>query len=160
MGKAMKIEDEAPQVVKDAVDNEDISIHQGYAITRQVTKLPAAEQELAAEQAVAQEIAKHDKRRNRIDNEARIAKQFCCAFEKSIQIEPTAENIRIWLENAGVKQEHLPSMSKDARQIANIFTTIAEILEQMIQSEDWRTDIEDETNTDTGQDSHSCDSGK
>ena len=101
MGKAMKIEDEAPQVVKDAVDNEDISIHQGYAITRQVTKLPAAEQELAAEQAVAQEIAKHDKRRNRIDNEARIAKQFCCAFEKSIQI----SFLRFWKITSALKTE-------------------------------------------------------
>ena len=36
MGKVMKIEDEAPQAVKDAVDSGDITIHQGYNLTREL----------------------------------------------------------------------------------------------------------------------------
>lgn len=48
MGKAMKIEDEAPQPVKDAVDNGELSIHQGYTLTRELQELPEDERNEAA----------------------------------------------------------------------------------------------------------------
>lgn len=56
MGKAMKIEDAAPQAIKTAVDNEDISIHRGYTITQELKELPEEVREQAAAEAIAHEI--------------------------------------------------------------------------------------------------------
>lgn len=53
MGKAMKIEDAAPQAIKTAVDNEDISIHRGYTITQELKELPEEVREQAAAEAIA-----------------------------------------------------------------------------------------------------------
>ena len=36
MGRAMKIDDEAPQPVKDAVDSGDLTIAQGYNLTKEL----------------------------------------------------------------------------------------------------------------------------
>ncbi|WP_300608001.1 hypothetical protein, partial [uncultured Oscillibacter sp.] len=40
MGKVMQIDEHAPAVVKEALDNGELSINQGYNITRQVRELP------------------------------------------------------------------------------------------------------------------------
>lgn len=60
MGKAMKIEDEAPQPIKDAVDSGELTISQGYNITKELQEqdLPEDEQEQAALEAVEREIAR------------------------------------------------------------------------------------------------------
>ena len=55
MGRAMKIADEAPQNVKDAVDSGELTIGQGYNITKKVRELPEDEQEQAAARAIEYE---------------------------------------------------------------------------------------------------------
>ena len=160
MGKAMKIEDEAPQPVKDAVDDGSITIHQGYNLTRELQNLPRDEQESAAVEAVEREIEKHNNKRRRNDIDAKTAKLYCTAFEKGVQIEPTEANIRIWIENAGVKYGHLDSMIDDARQIADTFSTIANVLENTIKPK-WRLNIETEKNdTETSEADYSGDTGE
>lgn len=161
MGRAMKIEDEAPQNVKDAVDSGDITIGQGYSIMRELQDFPEDKQEAAAAEAIIREIEKHNNKRRRIDADAKVAKLYCAAFEKGVQIEPTEANIRIWIENAGVKYDHLDSMIRDARQIADAFSTIADVLENTIKQKDWRADSETEENDTEGSEAdYSGDIGK
>ena len=52
MGKAMKIEDEAPQNVRDAVERGELSIHQGYNLTKELQDIPQEELEAAAKETV------------------------------------------------------------------------------------------------------------
>ena len=62
MGKVMQIDEHAPAAVKEALDKKELSIHQGYQITKQVENLPEGQREQAALEAV--ELAKA-KRRSR-----------------------------------------------------------------------------------------------
>lgn len=77
MGRAMKIEDEAPKTIKDAVDSGDITIAQGYNLTRELEDMdiPEEDQEDAAREAVEREIArKNESKKRKIDEKTRIAK--------------------------------------------------------------------------------------
>ena len=56
MGKVMQIDEHAPAAVKEALDKKELSIHQGYQITKQVENLPEGQREQAALEAV--ELAK------------------------------------------------------------------------------------------------------
>lgn len=58
MGKVMQIGEHAPPAVKEALDSGDLSINQGYNITRQVRDLPEERREEAAALAVELEKAK------------------------------------------------------------------------------------------------------
>ena len=141
MGKTMKIEDEAPQPVKDAVDSGDITIHQGYTLTKELDELdlPDEEKEQAAMEAVEREIVrKNESRKRKINEEARIAKAFCSAFEHASALKPTVENMQLWVENSGILYDQLDSTAEDARSIANTFLTIADILINTIKPRDWR----------------------
>lgn len=63
MGKVMQIDEHAPAAVREALDKKELSIHQGYQITRQVEELPEEQREQAALEAV--ELAKAKKRSSR-----------------------------------------------------------------------------------------------
>ena len=86
MSKVIKIDEQAPQVVKDALDKKEISVNQGYNITRQVQDLPQEEQTQAAQTAVELEKAKKTLRRKdaEIDHRGKISNMFNLAFEKAI----------------------------------------------------------------------------
>ena len=56
MGKVMQIDEHAPAAVKEALDKKELSINQGYQITKQVEDLPEEQREQAALEAV--ELAK------------------------------------------------------------------------------------------------------
>lgn len=58
MGKVMQIDEHAPAAVKEALDKNELSINQGYNITKQVQDLPDEQREQAAAAAVEQEKAK------------------------------------------------------------------------------------------------------
>ena len=59
MGKVMQIDEHAPAAVKEALDKKELSIHQGYQITKQVENRPEGQREQAALEAV--ELAKAKK---------------------------------------------------------------------------------------------------
>lgn len=164
MNKVIQIDEKAPEPVKEALDNDEISIHQGYNITRAVSELPEDEREQAAAAAVAREIArKNDKKLRKIDSDTKTAKLFCAAFEKGVQVEATEENVRAWLDYAGVRAEHFDSLISDARQIADAFAAIAEIITK-IKPKDWRAsneaEAEHEADTDSGEDDNPCNTGE
>ena len=134
MGKVMQIDEHAPSTVKEALDSGDLSVNQGYNITRQVQELPEEEREEAAAQAV--ELLKAKKEVQAIDAEAdrrgKIASLFCKAFERAVLLTPTEENVRIWVENTRMRPDEIEDSVKEARELAETFSAIADILERLL----------------------------
>ena len=134
MGKVMQIDEHAPSAVKEALDSGDLSVNQGYNITRQVQELPEEEREEAAAQAV--ELLKAKKEVQAIDAEAdrrgKIASLFCKAFERAVLLTPTEENVRIWVENTRMRPDEIEDSVKEARELAETFSAIADVLEHLL----------------------------
>lgn len=138
MGKVIQIDEHAPAAVKDALDNGDLSVNQGYNITRKVQELPEEQREEAAVQAVELEKAKKEIRQTDAESDRRhkIAGLFCKAFERAVLLTPTEENVRIWTECTRMTREEIEDSVKEARELAEVFTTIAGILETL---GEWQT---------------------
>ena len=138
MSRVMQIDEHAPAAVKDALDSGDLSINQGYNITRQVQELPEEQREEAA--AVAVELAKAKKEIRELDAEAdrrgKIAGVFSKAFEKAVQLTPTEENVRIWTECTRMRPDEIEDNIREARGLAEVFSSIADILESLLLGRD------------------------
>ena len=82
MGKVMQIDEHAPAAVKEALDKKELSVNQGYQITRQVQDLPEDEQGQAALDLVELEKAKKEIREKdaEIDRQSKIAGVSRTAF--------------------------------------------------------------------------------
>ena len=134
MGKVMQIDEHAPAAVKDALDSGELSINQGYNLTRQLQEVPEERREEAAAQAV--ELVKAKKEIKELDAEAdrrgKIASQFCKAFERAVLLTPTEENVRCWVEGTRMRPDEIEDSVKEARELAGVFSTIADILETML----------------------------
>ena len=134
MGKVMQIDEHAPAPVKEALDKKELSINQGYNLTRQLQEVPEEQREQAALEALELEKAKKEIRRKdaEIDRQSRIAGVFCKAFEKAVLLDVTEENVRIWVECTRMNQEEVTDTVKEARELAETFAFIADILEQKV----------------------------
>ena len=134
MGKVMQIDEHAPAPVKEALDKKELSINQGYNLTRQLQEVPEEQREQAAIAAVELEKAKKEIRQKdtEIDQRSRIAGLFCKAFEKAVLLEPTEKNVRAWVECTRMNQEEMEDTVKEARELAETFSSIADIMEQKI----------------------------
>ena len=130
MGQIMQIDEHAPQVVKDALDKKQISVNQGYRITRHVQSLPEEQREDAASMAVEVEKMKKELRQSdeETDRRSKIAGQFCKAFEKSLLLRPTAENIGYWVEFCLLQTREIKHAIDEARQLSKMYASIEEIL--------------------------------
>ena len=144
MGKVMQIDEHAPAAVKEALDSGDLSINQGYNITRQVQELPEEEREEAAAQAV--ELVKAKKEVQALDAEAdrrgKVAALFCKAFEKAVLLTPTEENVRFWVEGTRMRPDEIQDSIKEAYELAEVFSTIAGILKNMLPVETDGAEVE------------------
>ena len=134
MGKVMQIDEHAPTAVKEALDSGDLSINQGYNITRQVQELPEDQRDEAAAQAVELEKAKKEIQQADAESNRRhkIAGLFCKAFERAVLLTPTEENVRIWTQCTRMTLEEIEDNAKEARELAEVFAAIASILEAML----------------------------
>ncbi len=134
MGKVMQIDEHAPAAVREALDSGDLSINQGYNITRQIQELPEAQRDEAAAQAVELEKAKKEIRQADAESDRRhkIAGLFCKAFERAVLLTPTEENVRIWTQCTRMTPEEIADNAKEARELAEVFATIAGILETLL----------------------------
>ena len=134
MGKVMQIDEHAPAAVKEALDKKELSVNQGYNITRQVQDLPEEEQEQAALAAVEVEKAKKEIREKdaEIDRQSKIAGIFCKAFEKAVLLTPTEENVRIWARCTRMTREEMEDTVKESRELAGVFTSIADLMERIL----------------------------
>jgi hypothetical protein len=134
MSRIMQIDEHAPPAVKDALDSGDLSINQGYNITRQVQELPEDQRDEAAAQAVELEKAKKEIQQADAESNRRhkIAGLFCKAFERAVLLTPTEENVRIWTQCTRMTLEEIEDNAKEARELAEVFAAIASILEAML----------------------------
>ena len=134
MGKVMQIDEHAPAAVKEALDKKELSIHQGYQITKQVENLPEGQREQAALEAV--ELAKAKKeiqeKDAEIDREGKIAGVFCKAYEKAVLLDPTEENVRIWAKCTRMTRDEMEDTVKESRELAEVFRTIADLMERFL----------------------------
>ena len=142
MGKVMQIEEYAPAPIREALDHGELSINQGYNLTRQLQEMPEDQRDEAATQAV--ELLKAKKEIQQLDAEAehrgRIAGQFCKAFERAVLLTPTEENVRLWVEGARMRPDEIEDSMKEAYELAQTFQTIGDLLRNKILPKDWRID--------------------
>ena len=134
MSRVMQIDEHAPPAVKEALDSGGLSINQGYNITRQVQELPEEQRDEAAAQAVELEKAKKEVRQADAESDRRhkIAGMFCKAFERAVLLEPTKENVRIWTQCTRMTPEEIEDNAREARELAEVFSSIAGILETLL----------------------------
>ena len=134
MGKVMQIDEHAPAAVKEALDKKELSVNQGYQITRQIQDLPEDEQGQAALELVELEKAKKEIREKdaEIDRQSKIAGVFCKAYEKAVLLTPTEENVRIWVKCTRMTREEMEDTIKESRELADVFTAIAGLMERLL----------------------------
>ncbi len=139
MGRIIQIDEHAPAPVKEALNTGELSVNQGYNITRELKSLPEDAREQAAQEAVA--LAKEKKKLKQADaaigKDAKISKIFCTAFEKANLIEPTEDNIRIWVLCSRMTKAEVKDMADEARELSDVFAQISELLEAQIR--EWRS---------------------
>lgn len=133
MSRVLQIDEHAPAAVREALDKGELSVNQGYNITKQVQSLPEDQREDAAAQAVELEKAKKEVRQADAESSRRhkIAGLFCKAFERAVLLEPTEENVRIWTECTRMTPEEIEDSVKEAQELAETFTAIADILKAL-----------------------------
>ena len=134
MGRIMQINEHAPAAVKEALDKKELSINQGYQITKQVEDLPEEQREQAAQEALdilraKKEIQEKDAE---IDREGKIAGVFCKAYEKAVLLDPTEENVRIWTKCTRMTRDEMEDTVKESRELAEVFRTIADLMERLL----------------------------
>lgn len=140
MGKVMQIDENAPEVIKEALDKKELSINKGYDLTRQLQEVPEDQREQAAVELLEYEKAKKDlKQQNaEIDRRGKVANTFCKAYERASLLTAAEEDVRCWTEGTRMTPEELQDTVKESREIAQVFAAIADIIEQKILPADWR----------------------
>ena len=140
MGKVMQIDEYAPAPIREALDRGELSINQGYNLTRQLQGISEAQREEAAAYAVEMIMAEQEIRR--IDAEAehrgKIAGLFCKAFERAVLLMPTEENVRLWVEGTRMRLDEIEDSVRESYALAHTFQTIGDLLKNEILPKDWR----------------------
>ena len=134
MGRVMQIDEHAPPAVKEALDNGELSINQGYNLTKQLQVVPEDQRDEAATQAIALAQAKKELREldAAAEHRGKVARLFCKAFERAVQLTPTEENVRLWVEGTRMRPDEIADSVQEARELSGVFSTIADILERML----------------------------
>lgn len=140
MGKVMQIDENAPDAIKEALDKKELSINKGYDLTRQLQEVPEDQREQAAAELLEYEKAKKDlKQQNaEIDRRGKVANTFCKAYEKASLLTAAEEDVRCWTDGTRMTPEEMQDTVKESRELAEVFRTIADIIEQKILPADWR----------------------
>ena len=131
MGRIAQLTENAPQSLKNALENKEVSINRGWNILEAVQQFPPEEQESAAAEMLSavREINQSDAEANR---RGKIAGLFCKAYEKAILLTPTEENVRIWTECTRMTREEIEDSVKDSYELAQTFQTIGDLLKNAI----------------------------
>ena len=66
------------------------------------------------------------------EHRGKVARLFCKAFEHAVQLTPTEENVRLWVEGTRMRTDEIEDSVKEARELARVFAAIADILERML----------------------------
>ena len=138
MGKVIQIDENAPEAVKDALDNKELSINQGYNLTRQLQQVPEEQREDAAKDALENLRKEVKKKDAEIDRKTKIAKRFCAIYEKINLLEVSEDNIRIWVDCTRMKPDEIADAAVESYRHSEMFREIGDILKNTILPEDWR----------------------
>jgi len=138
MGKVMQIDENAPEVVKDALDNKELSINQGYNLTRQLQQVPEEQREEAAKDALENFRKEVKKKDAEIDRKTKIAKRFCTVYEKINLLEVSEDNIRNWVDCTRMKPDEIADAAEESYRHSEMFREIGDILKNTVLPEDWR----------------------
>ena len=138
MGKVLKIDNQAPDAVKKALDNKELSINQGYNLTQQLQQVPEDQREDAAQDALKKLRKEVREKDAEIDRKAKIAKRFCAAYEKVNLLEVSEDNIRIWVDCTRMKPDEIADAAEESYRHSEIFREIGDILKNTVLPEDWR----------------------
>lgn len=133
MGRIAQLDENAPQVLKDALNNREVSVNRAWKILKTVQQFPTEEQD-----AITSEMIAAVREVNRVDAEAdrkgKIAVLFCKAYEKAVLLTPTLENVRCWVEGARMRPDEIEDTMRDSYRLAQTFQTIGDILKtEMLQ---------------------------
>ena len=131
MGRVARLSEEAPQALKDALENKKVSVNRGWKILQAVQRMPPEEQESAAEEMLAA-VYKIDRADAEIDQRAKIAGIFCKAYEKAVLLTPTVENVRCWTECTRMRSDEIEDSIAESYELAQTFQTIGDILKKEI----------------------------
>lgn len=137
MGKIMKIDEDAPELVKQAVEADEITVNAAYDVTRRLMELPEEEREDAVEEYV--EAAKAYKRGvKKADEKHDIAVAINRAMEQAGKMEVTDTTVRIWIDYCGVRSDAVDDAIQEAGEYAEKFLLLKAILENQIKPNDCR----------------------
>ena len=138
MNRVMRINENAPKVVKEALDNKELSINQGYNLTRQLQQVPEEQREDAAQDALKKLRKEVQEKDAEIDRKAKIAKRFCAVYEKVNLLEVSEDNIRIWVDCTRMKPDEIADAAEESYRHGEMFREIGNILKNTVLPEDWR----------------------
>jgi len=127
MGRIAQLDENAPQVLKNALNSKEVSVNRAWKILEAVRQLPAEEQETMAAEMVAA-VHNIDQLDAEADQRGKIASLFCKAYERSVLLTPTAENVRCWVEGACMRPDEIERAMRDSYELAQTFQTIGDIL--------------------------------
>lgn len=147
MGKIMKIDEDAPELVKQAVEANEITVNAAYDVTRRLMELPEDERADAVEEYV--EAAKAYKRGlKKADEKHDIAVAINQAMEQAGKMEITDITVLIWIDYCGVRSDAIDDAIQEASEYAEKFLLFKDILETQIKPNDCRR-YEDATEEET-----------
>ncbi len=69
------------------------------------------------------------------DEQGKIAKAYCAAFEKAVSVHGTEYEVRTWVEFAGILKSSYPSLIEEAEGVAERFAQVVEILKKIYETE-------------------------
>ena len=145
MNRVMRINENAPEVVKEALDNKELSINQGYNLTRQLQQVPEDQRENAAQDALKKLRKEIQEKDAEIDRKAKIAKRFCTVYEKVNLLEVNEDNIRIWVDCTRMKPDEIADAAEESYRHGAMFYKIGDILKNSVLPMDWRNADSEET---------------
>lgn len=137
MGRIARLSEEAPQALKDALENKKVSVNRGWKILKAIQQLPPEEQESAVEEMLAA-VWEIDQLDAEADYRHKIASLFCKAYEQSVLLTPTLENICLWVECTRMRPDEIEDSVKESYELAQTFQTIGDLLKNEILPKDWR----------------------
>ena len=139
MGRIAQIDEQGPEAVKEALDKHEISLNQGYNITKQVQALPEEDREQAALDLLEEQ---YNKAVRKLDSDLaereRIARIYCKAYEKAALLEATEKNVRAWVEATRMTPAEMSDTVVDSLNLSQVFRDIAEIMQTKVLPSDWR----------------------
>lgn len=137
MGRIAQLAENAPQSLKNALENKELSINRGWRILKAVQQLPPEERESAAAEMLSA-VREIDQSDAEADRRGKIAGLFCKTYERAVLLTPTEENVRIWAECTRMTPEEIEDSVKESYELAQTFQTIGDLLKNEILPKDWR----------------------